>query len=382
MEDQQMRRPRQSWRSPLKARTWLARPWLARLITTLGVILVTAGLYTPFIVTDVFITGHLPTRDSETWAVGGVMGLVAARLLSWPPPLSLWLGFDAALSALMLGGLALLPLLWRPLTRKRLALVRWTYAAWLALLMILAIAGLVALRQSVPLAFSGHSQFNTYGFFHVLPGAVVFPLGAFIIVAALVLLFRESAPATLPTPAPRSGRLWAATLTLTAGALVWGVGFYLMPQAITTTCPPVTFSFTQFAHGSCAGIDSDQVLQWAWYAGLNPVASLLYTLGRNFELLVALGVITALGGWTRLLSVTTLAWLAAWPALAFGVALVALQGVGVVARYGFQLAAEPGGSWHAAPGMVVTFAGIILVALGQIGLWREMVKRKRAVSAK
>ncbi|MGH2503412.1 MAG: hypothetical protein ACRDID_12980, partial [Ktedonobacterales bacterium] len=148
--------------------------------------------------------------------------------------------------------------------------------------------------------------------------------------------------------------------------------------AITTACPPITFSVAQFAHGACAGIDSDQVLQWAWYEGLNPIALQLYSLGRSFELLVAFGAITALGGWTRPLSITTLAWLAAWPALAFGVAVVALQGVSVVAQYGFQLTAETGGSWHAAPGMVVTFAGLALVALGQFGLWREWARQRGA----
>jgi hypothetical protein len=34
-----------------------------------------------------------------------------------------------------------------------------------------------------------------------------------------------------------------------------------------------------------------------------------------------------------------------------------------------------------APGMVVTFAGIGLVALGQLGLWRELVRRKGTANA-
>jgi len=168
---------------------------------------------------------------------------------------------------------------------------------------------------------------------------------------------------------------------LTVGALVWGIGFYLMPQASTAACPPVTFSVTQFAQGACAGLDSDQVLYDAYNAGLNPVALVLFTLGRHFEVLVAAACITTLGGWTSRLSVTTLAWLFAWPVLALGVALVALQGVGVVAQQGFQLTAATGAGWHMAPGMVVTFVGIGLVALGQLGLWRELVRRKGTVSA-
>lgn len=375
MEDPQG--PRQSRRPSLKAR-W----WLTRLIATLGVVVMTLGLYTPAIVTTVRFGFHDPTIETVTWTARNLIGL-AAPFHPWARlPLPMILGLDAALSALMLGGLALLPLLWRPLSPKGAELLRWAYAAWLALMVILAVAGLFALRQTVPLAFSLAKQFGAFGSYHVLPGVIVFPLGAVVVCAALVLLFREPAPAMLSAPAPRNGWQWAATLTLTAGALVWLVGFYLMPQAITTACPPVTFSVTQFAHGACAGIDSDQALQWAWYAGLNPMALQLYTLGRNFELLVAFGAITALGGWTWLLSVRTLAWLAAWPTLAFGVALVALQGVGDVAEKGLWLTAATGGSWHAAPGMAVTFAGIALVALGQAGLWREWARQRAAAPAR
>jgi hypothetical protein len=134
-------------------------------------------------------------------------------------------------------------------------------------------------------------------------------------------------------------------------------------------------------HSACAGLDSDQVLQDAYYAGLNPIALFLFALGRNFELLVAAGCITTLGGWTRRLSVKTLIWLAAWPVLALGVALVALQGVGVVAQRGFHLTAATGAGWHLAPGMVVTLVGIGLVVLGQFGLWRELVRHIGTASA-
>lgn len=79
-----------------------------------------------------------------------------------------------------------------------------------------------------------------------------------------------------------------------------------MPGAITAACPPAIFSVTQFVHGTCAGIDSDQAVQDAYYSDHNPIALFLFTLGRNYELLVAAGRITALGGWTHQLSVNTL----------------------------------------------------------------------------
>jgi hypothetical protein len=358
----------------------LARPWASRLIATLGIVVMTAGLSVPFAGRDVLVHGDPVSRQSETWAIGNWGRVPLAFLHAGRMSLPLELGLDAIYSALTLGGLALIPLLWRPLSPKGTVRVRWTYAAWLLLLTILAVAGLSAGWESMsqPLPRTA-PHFLTLGAPYILPGVVVFPLGVLVSCAALLLILREPLPTS--APALRTGWQWSAALVLMVGVLAWGIGFYLMPEAITGACPPVIFSVTQFVHGTCAGIDSDQVLVAAYSSGLNPIALVLYTLGRNFELLVAAGGITALGAWTRQLSVTTLAWLAAWPVLALGAALVALQGVGVVAQHGFLLTAATGTGWHTAPGMAVTFAGIGLVALGQLGLWRELVRRKGTASA-
>jgi hypothetical protein len=354
----------------------LARPWASRLIATLGIVVMTVGLSVPVAGRDVIFHGDPIKRYLETWTIQNSVGALLTFLHAGRISLPLYLGFDAVYSVLTLSGLALIPLLWRPLSPKGTARVRWTYAVWLLLVTILTVVvGLAARWQFMSQPLPGPaSQFITVGAPYLLPGVVVFPLGVLAGCAALLLMFRKPLPASAPAPAPRTGWQWTAALVLTAGALVWGIGFYLMPAAITAACPPITFSVTQFAHGACAGIDSDQVLQGAYYAGLHPIGLLLYTVGRHFELLVVAGCITALGGWTRQLSVQTLAWLAVWPVLALGVALVALQGVGVVAQRSFHLTAATGPGWHMAPGMVVTFAGISLVALGQLGLWRELVR--------
>ena len=361
----------------------LGRPWASRLIATLGIVVMTVGLDVPVVGRDWIFDGDFFGSRSITWSVGDWIRTVV--LYGRRVPLSLQLGLDAVYSVLTLGGLALIPLLWRPLSPKGTARLRWTYAIWLLVLTILAVVGLPAWWQDLSQLYSGpslpgpSSQYPTLGSPYILPGVVVFPLGVLISCAALFLMRREPAPVASSAPAPRTGWQLSAALVLTAGVLIWGIGFYLMPQAITGPCPAVTFSVTQFVHGTCAGIDSDQVLVADYAADMNPVALLLYTLGRNFELLVAIGCITALGGWTRRLSVGTLAWLAAWPVLALGVALVALQGVSVVAQRGFQLTIATGTGWHMAAGMVVTFVGIGLVALGQVGLWHELVRRKGIV---
>jgi hypothetical protein len=336
------------------------------------------GLYVPCAGIEIRYHADPETvvRSSGTWTIAnaGVVAPVvfASRLL----PLAL--GQAAVYALITFGGLALLPLLWRPLSPRGNAVVRWLYAIWLVLLSLLAVARLPDLRQFLSQPPAGPApQTYTQEAAYLLPGVVVFPLGVLTCCAALILLRREPLPLASPAQASRTTWQWIAAFTITAGVLVWLIGFYLMPEAVTTACPPISFSVTQFAHGACAGLDSDQVRAAASYAGLNPIARLLDALGGNLELLVATGCITALGEWTRQLSVSTLAWLAAWPILAFGVALVALQGVGVIAQQGFKLTFETGAGWHVGSGIVVTFAGIGLVVLGQLGLWRELVRHGR-----
>jgi len=360
----------------------LTQPWVSRLIATLGIVVMTAGLYVPVAGRDWMQRGDSASRYAVTWTIRNVMYVPVAFLHVERMSLPLLLGVDAVYSVLTLGGLALIPLLWRVRSPTVVAQVRWTYAVWLLLLTILTVASLPAWWQSMSQPLTGSvSLLSTVGAPYLLPGAVVFPLGVLVSCAALLLMLREPIPLAPLAPAPRTAWQWTAALTLMAGAIVWGIGFYLMPEAITAACPPVSFSVTQFAHGACAGLDSDQALQAAYNSGLNPITLLLYTVGRNFEFLVAAAGITALGGWTRQLSMYSLAWLAAWPVLALGVALVALQGVGMIAQRGFHLTAATGVGWHVGPGMVATFAGIGLVALGQFGLWGELVSRKSTASA-
>lgn len=353
----------------------------SRLIATLGIVVMTVGLYVPVAGRDVLSQGDPVIRSSETWIIWNAVVAPLTSLYEVHEvaiSLLLRLGIVALYSMLTYGGLVLIPLLWRPLSPKGTVVMRWTYGVWLSLLAILALTGLPAWRQfmsQAPLPLGPSSRTITVEASYLLPGALVFPLGVLLNGAALVLMLREPLPLSPPAPASRTRWQQVATLVLTTGVLVWGIGFYLMPEAITAACPPVIFSVSQFAHGACAGLDSDQVQAAAYYAGLHPIGRFFFAVGANFVLLVAVGCITALGGWTRQLSVGTLAWLAAWPVLALGVALVALHGADVIAQHGFRLTATSS-NWRVGPGMVVTFVGIGLVVLGQLGLWRELVRQK------
>lgn len=364
---------------PRPLSTLRARPWISRLIATLGVALMTIGLYAPVAGRDVLVPGDVISRYSETWIIRNSIDASLAFLHLESMSLPKYLGFDAVYAAVTLGGLALIPLLWQPLSPQGTVRVRWVYASWLALLTLLAVMGLPAWNHFMsqpPVVLS--SEPLTLDASYLLPGVGIFPLGVLASGATLALMLRESLPSSPLSSAPRTHWQRAAAFTLSAGVLVWGIGFYLMPEAITAACPPISISVTQFAHGACAGLDSDQVLRAASSSGLNPLGRLLFALGWNFQLLVAAGCITALGGWMRHLSVATLIWLAVWPMVAFGVALVALQGVGEIARQGFKLTYATGDGWHAGSGMIVTFIGIGLVVLGQIGLWQELAQHSKS----
>lgn len=357
----------------------LARPWASHLIATLGIVVMTVGLYVPVAGSEIRYHADPETvvHFSGTWTIANA-GVVAPPFVFASRLLPLALGQAAVYALITFGGLALLPLLWRPLSPRGNAVVRWLFAIWLVLLSLLAVARLPDLRQFLSQPSPGPApETYTLDAAYLLPGVVVFPLGVLISCAALILLRREPRPLASAAYAPRTTWQWVAALTITVGVLVWLIGFYLMPQVVTAACPPVIFSVTQFAHGACAGLDSNQVLTAASNAGFTPLAR-WFVLASGYTFLVAAGGITALGGWTRQLFVSTLAWLAVWPMLALGVALVALQGVGVIAQRGFKLTFETGENWRIASGMIVTFVGIGLVMLGQLGLWREMVKHSRS----
>jgi hypothetical protein len=223
----------------------LARPWASRLIATLGIVLMTVGLYVSFAGRDVIFHGEPVSRSSDTWAIGNSVDAPLAFLHVERMWLPLQLGFLAVSSALTLGGVALIPLLWRSLSPKGTAVARWTFAAWLLLLTILAVADLPAWWQFMSQPPPGPSSTTiTLGASYILPGAVVFPLGVLVNCAALSLMLREPLPTAALAPARRTSWQVTGALALTVGALVWGIGFYLMPEAITAACPPVIFSVT------------------------------------------------------------------------------------------------------------------------------------------
>jgi hypothetical protein len=70
-----------------------------------------------------------------------------------------------------------------------------------------------------------------------------------------------------------------------------------------------------------------------------------------------------------------------WLALTLAVSLVAAYGVEAVASQGFLLTTAAV-CWHTACGIIAAFTGIGLVALAQVGLWSEPLRRNRDAALK
>src|SRR5689334_25423991 len=105
----------------------LARPWASRLVATLGIVLMTIGLYVPVAGRDVLFHGDPVSRSSETWAISDSVGAHLAWLHLERMPISGLLGIEAMFAVLTLGGLALIPPLWQSLSPRGTTAIRLTY---------------------------------------------------------------------------------------------------------------------------------------------------------------------------------------------------------------------------------------------------------------
>jgi hypothetical protein len=172
------------------------------------------------------------------------------------------------------------------------------------------------------------------------------------------------------TQAPRARLKIAGAAVVTAGALVWALGFVALPWA-TTNCATVTLSLNHYVNGTCAGLDAGDVLgtslglanHLAVSASPSEIALLAYGLLAGGALLVVIG------SWRRRSAWTLCAWLTAWLVVAGVAALVALRGVGIIVRTVPTLSTASRGAWVPGLGVYVRLLGLLLVAGGFVALW-------------
>src|SRR5262249_5840569 len=131
-------------------------------------------------------------QSLNVWTIGDAVRAPLASLPVGRMPLPVYLGVEVVSSVLVLGGLALVPVLWEPLSPKGTALVRWTYVAWLVLLTILAVPCLPMWWQVMSQP-SPSGQAIPMEVSYLLPGVVVFPFG--VLLSGAALPHAEEAPA-------------------------------------------------------------------------------------------------------------------------------------------------------------------------------------------
>lgn len=171
------------------------------------------------------------------------------------------------------------------------------------------------------------------------------------------------------------------TVAATVGIGLWACGFFALPW-LTQGCVGLHFSFTHFASGSCAGLDSTDALGQSALFGLgsHTIAQTIVSLSpgdtaqSSVVALTSPGIlilpIAALAGWALLAlwgdqgGARRYGWVAGWLVFACVVAALAFQGGGYELAHPLILNFNITGPWVYGPGLVVTLAGLAVAGAG------------------
>ncbi len=204
-------------------------------------------------------------------------------------------------------------------------------------------------------------------------GLILLPAGLALGWAALVLFVRERGslpPLEEPrfAPAFRARRHLAGASLVSAGALLWGLGFLAIPWAVVN-CSSVPVTLNHFTEGACAGLDAGDALTtlvssrippalWDWSGGI-------YAL---YGLLLAGGLLVVVAAWRGVLITATRSWVVLWLAAASVVTALCYRGVDHIATSAPLLSSQTTGAWHGATGIPLSFFGLLLAWIGMIAL--------------
>ncbi len=356
--------------------------------------------FTPFYAAMDF--GPLPLNDPT---LAALLGLILSPLMTGPLILTRFIASIAILIAeIVYDGLGAfigvaLCFRWRERTRRRLLL---TYTIWLATLL-----GRLLVCTTL-LAVDARSVFSTIDHIYDTSVASVAPAGGFWLawlaallgVVCLVLaryaVWPGLAP-SLPEPAlrtPRTPMELASAGVATVGVVVWEGGFFTLPWA-TQGCSGLHFALNHFFTGTCAGLDSaDMLSRWSAASGL---ANVQYSGENPFAVLLAAAAIVVI--WATVLSLlvaamsvcaVALLWLGPQGSGRYGLllfcliasgfyALAAWQGAGVALAHPTMFTYDyvATGPWVYGPGVAVTFTGLALAALGLVGAFASRWSQAR-----
>ncbi|HET9112063.1 MAG TPA: hypothetical protein VFN78_14635 [Ktedonobacterales bacterium] len=221
-------------------------------------------------------------------------------------------------------------------------------------------------------------------------GWLTIPLGAASLVLARSAERRGLPAEALGAPAARTRLELASAGLATLGVIIWEVGFFALPW-VTQGCSGIHFSLNHYLIGTCSAWDSaDMLARWsAAYETAQQIgagASSIGLFAAVARVLTDLTLISMLVSLVTLWAVTRLwvgsrgagryGWLVACLAISGAIALAAWQAsAGALTRSASLATAPP----VYGPGVLVTFAGMTLAALGLVGVltsrWRARHER-------
>jgi len=167
----------------------------------------------------------------------------------------------------------------------------------------------------------------------------------------------------------------------TVGIGLWAGGFFALPW-LTQGCVGLHISFTHFASGSCAGLDSTDALGQSAIFGLvsHAIAQVTVRLSpvgaaqSSVAALTSPGIlilpVAALAGWALLAlwgdqgGARRYGWLAGWLVLACVEAALAFQGGGYELTHPLILNFSITGPWVYGPGLAMTLVGLAVAGAG------------------
>jgi hypothetical protein len=354
------------------------RGWItARALATLGAALFAIGAWGPWILMAFSFDGDA-SHAFSTQLNGGMGLMLFLGLAGFQLPGALFYPLSFTWGAVTLAGILLCPVLWQSLRRRALHVTSLTFSLWLLVATTVSTIAANALLRDVlrPLPYQPLVvQWRIgWGFWLAVLGLVL-AWGATVMLRGEVRRSADLRYLMTGSEARRSPLQLAGAALVSAGALVWALGFLALPWA-TVNCTSLTFSLNHYVHGSCAGLDAADALSAFIYGhqriDLSSFAASPSELGLIvYGLLAGGAMLVIIGCWRRALTQTLCAWLSLWLVLAFAIALVALSGARTLRAIAPILASDAIGAWVLGPGIFVCFAGLALVAGGLILLWRH-----------
>ncbi len=350
---------------------------LGRAVASAGAALFVYAAFQPWVDVTAYYRDSAGLHSASTTVTGDQLTYPALPMLVSGAPRIVAALVPFVWIALIAGGALLAPILWMRFSRRGTRLAWWMMLAWLACALAGAVVAIAAEARFLKdlgkqLAAAGFAeQFGWQLDSHLVLVGLALTLAALgiLVSGALGRNARTGVRGSAAMAAPharRSLRRLAPAALVSAGLLVWALGFFAVPWA-TAGCAGLHLSLNHFITQSCAGMDAADALGSSPRVGITAIdvststsqsLTLLYALAAGYTMLV-LAVL-----WRRHLSRSALVGIGTCLLAETVLAGLAARGIGSLLAYpplGSLATHDP---WVVGPGVVIAFAGLTGAWLG------------------